>query len=89
MTSALSRIATIASSGTGAGEHAVLPARALQPLAEHLQEAGVGVEDGQADRSLRRGAAPLARLDGVCRCHLKPELRQPASQIDARTAIMR
>ena len=31
-----------------AGEHAVLPAEALQALAEHLEEAGVGVQHGDA-----------------------------------------
>ena len=42
------------------GEHAVLPAHALQPLAQHLQEAGVGIDHRQADRRLPRGAgAPL------------------------------
>ena len=60
----------------GARQHAVLPAGALQPLAEDLQESGVGVQDGQADRRLRRMAAPLERLDGVCRCHLGPEHRR-------------
>jgi hypothetical protein len=33
-----------------ARQHAVLPADALEPLAEHLEESGIGVQDGQADR---------------------------------------
>ena len=45
---AFSRIATTVSTGTGAREHAVLPAEPLQALAEHLQEAGVGVQHGDA-----------------------------------------
>ena len=33
-----------------AGEHAVLPAGALEALGEHLQEARVGVQDREPDR---------------------------------------
>jgi hypothetical protein len=33
-----------------ARQHAVLPAGGLQPLGEDLQESGVGIQDGQADR---------------------------------------
>ena len=41
-------MATTVSTGTGAGQHAVLPAETLEALAEDLEEARVGVEDGDA-----------------------------------------
>ena len=34
----------------GRGEHAVLPAGGLEPLGEDLDEAGIGVEDGDPGR---------------------------------------
>ena len=47
-TIAFSRIATSSSSGTGAGERAVLPARALEALGQHPHEAAVRVDDRES-----------------------------------------
>ena len=46
-----------------AGERAVLPAEAVQALAEDLEEPGVGVDDGDAQRRAAGGRRP----DGPCR----------------------
>jgi hypothetical protein len=60
----------------GGGQDAVLPARVLQPLAEHLQEAGVGVENGQADRGLTSGAGAPLPFRGVARRHVCIRIRR-------------
>ena len=51
-TTALTRIATRSLDGHRGGEHAVLPAHAVHALAEHLQEPGVDVDDGNPERGL-------------------------------------
>ena len=42
----------------GAGEHAVLPAGGVEPVGEHLQEAGVGVEHRRGARAAGRSWSP-------------------------------
>src|SRR3954471_23381519 len=46
-------MATTASIGTGLASHPVLPSEALEPLAQHLQKARIGVEHRHAQ--LRAG----------------------------------
>ena len=50
--------------GNRAGEHAMLPGQTLQALGQHLQEARVGVDDGEPERRGVGGRGPFRHCVG-------------------------
>ena len=63
--------------GDRAGQHAVLPGQALEPLGQHLQEARVGVDDAKSQRRDVGGGGPFRH--GASQCIAKADTASPPS----------
>ena len=64
------------------GEHAVGPTRALESLAQDLQEARVRVQDRKPNRRLPPGTpTTLLPVQGECPCHVSSSIRWPGDSV--------